>query len=74
MFFILVSTCEQNTTAARWTMDPAISIDLDIGRQGNGAVYALYEWLDVVASFYPLFSSLTAIQGGLRNDDECKVQ
>lgn len=41
-------------------MDPAISVNLDIGRQENGVVYALYEWLGVVASFYPLLSSLTA--------------
>lgn len=69
MFFILISTCEQNTTVARWTMDPAISVNLDIRRQER-VVYALYGWLVVVASFYPLLSRLTAIQGGLRNDDE----
>lgn len=70
MFFILISTCEQNTTVARWAMDPAVSVNLYIGRQENGVVYALYGWLDVVASFYPLLSRLTVIQGGLRNDDE----
>lgn len=70
MSFILISTCEQNTTVTRWTMDPAISVHLGIGRQENWVVYALYGWLDVVVSFYPLLSSLTVIQGGLRNDDE----
>lgn len=51
MFFILISTCEQNTTVARWAMDPAISVDLDIGRQENFVVYALYGGLDVVDPF-----------------------
>lgn len=70
MFFILIYTCEQNTTVARWAIDTAISVNLDIGRQENGVVYALYGLLDVVGSFYPLLSSLTAIQGGLGNDDK----